>query len=184
MGTKEVLDRTPHHELGLRHALHRTAAAMRADLPARLDAGPRVIKRNRGNGGQGVWKVETPAGPRSRPTVRVLDATKDGIGRVDAGRVLNGAPSTSKTAASSSTVPKTSERRRGTLLHGRRSLRWLWLPEGQGAGRRTGSARRGWTAALHLQRRPAFPAPASINGRRVDAAADFPAGHAAARHCR
>jgi hypothetical protein len=36
-----------------------------------------VIKRNRGNGGQGVWKVETLAGPNNRPMVRVLDASKD-----------------------------------------------------------------------------------------------------------
>ena len=36
-----------------------------------------MIKRSRGNGGQGVWKVETLAGPQNRPTVRVLDATKD-----------------------------------------------------------------------------------------------------------
>jgi len=58
-------------------ALYRTAEAMRAELPARLAAGPRVIKRNRGNGGQGVWKVETLASPRNRSMVRVLDATKD-----------------------------------------------------------------------------------------------------------
>ena len=36
-----------------------------------------MIKRNRGNGGQGVWKVETLAGSRNRPMIRVLDATKD-----------------------------------------------------------------------------------------------------------
>ena len=36
-----------------------------------------MIKRNRGNGGQGVWKVETLASPHQRPMVRVLDATKD-----------------------------------------------------------------------------------------------------------
>ena len=77
MGTKEVLHRTRTMSWGCDTALYRTAAAMRAELPARLDAGPRVIKRNRGNGGQGVWKVETLAGPRSRPMVRVLDATKD-----------------------------------------------------------------------------------------------------------
>jgi hypothetical protein len=58
-------------------ALYRTAEAMRIDLPARLAAGPRVIKRNRGNGGQGVWKVGRLAGPRNRPMIRVLDATKD-----------------------------------------------------------------------------------------------------------
>jgi hypothetical protein len=43
----------------------------------RLAAGPRVIKRNRGNGGQGVWKIETLASVRNQPVVRVLDATKD-----------------------------------------------------------------------------------------------------------
>src|SRR5262249_49547712 len=58
-------------------ALYRTAEAMRAELPSRLAAGPRVIKRNRGNGRQGVWKVEALAGPRRQPMVRVLDATKD-----------------------------------------------------------------------------------------------------------
>ena len=47
-------------------------------MSARLAAGARVIKRNRGNGGQGVWKVEPLAGPRNRQMVRVLDATQDG----------------------------------------------------------------------------------------------------------
>jgi hypothetical protein len=77
MGTKEVLHRTRTMSWGSDTALYRTAEAMRVELPARLAAGPRVIKRNRGNGGQGVWKVETLAGPRNRPMVRVLDATKD-----------------------------------------------------------------------------------------------------------
>jgi Domain of unknown function (DUF6815) len=77
MGTKEVLHRTRSMSWGCDTALYRTAEAMRAELLARLAAGPRVIKRNRGNGGQGVWKVETLASPRNRPTVRVLDATKD-----------------------------------------------------------------------------------------------------------
>ena len=76
MGTKEVLHRTRTMSWGCDTALYRTAEAMRADLPARLAAGPRVIKRNRGNGGQGVWKVETLASPQTRPIVRVLDATK------------------------------------------------------------------------------------------------------------
>src|ERR1700719_1433973 len=74
MGTKEVLHRTRKMGWGCDTALYRTAEAMRAELPARLAAGPRVIKRNRGNGGQGVWKVESlPA----REMIRVLDATKD-----------------------------------------------------------------------------------------------------------
>lgn len=73
MGTKEVLYRTRAMSWGCDTALYRTAEAMRAELPARLAAGPRVIKRNRGNGGQGVWKVEMPPGRM----VHVLDATKD-----------------------------------------------------------------------------------------------------------
>jgi hypothetical protein len=77
MGTKEVLHRTRTMSWGSDTALYRTAEAMRAELPERLAAGTRVIKRNRSNGGQGVWKVETLAGPCNRPTVRVLDATKD-----------------------------------------------------------------------------------------------------------
>src|SRR3954471_6031797 len=77
MGTKEVLHRTRAMSWGCDTALYRTADAMRAELPARLSTGPRVIKRNRGNGGQGVWKVEMLASPLNRPTVRVLDATKD-----------------------------------------------------------------------------------------------------------
>jgi hypothetical protein len=77
MGTKEVLYRTRTMSWGSDTALYRTAEAMRVELPARLAAGPHVIKRNRGNGGQGVWKVETLASLSSRPMVRVLDAASD-----------------------------------------------------------------------------------------------------------
>jgi hypothetical protein len=74
MGTKEVLYRTRSMGWGSDTALYQTGDAMRAELPTRLATGPRVIKRNRGNGGQGVWKVERlPASPM----IRVLDATKD-----------------------------------------------------------------------------------------------------------
>lgn len=74
MGTKEVLYRTRSMGWGSDIALFQTAEAMRTELPTRLAAGPRVIKRNRGNGGQGVWKVERL--PTS-PMIKVLDATKD-----------------------------------------------------------------------------------------------------------
>ena len=77
MGTKDVLHRTRSMSWGCDTALYRTAETMGAELPSRLAAGPRVIKRNRGNGGQGVWKVESLASPRNRPMIRVLDATKD-----------------------------------------------------------------------------------------------------------
>lgn len=74
MGTKEVLYRTRSMGWGSDTALYQTAAAMRAELPVRLATGPRVIKRNRGNGGQGVWKVEKLP---NTSTIKVLDATKD-----------------------------------------------------------------------------------------------------------
>ena len=74
MGTKEVLFRTRAMGWGSDTALYQTVEAMRAGLPARLATGPRVIKRNRGNGGQGVWKLERL--PNSS-MIKVLDATKD-----------------------------------------------------------------------------------------------------------
>jgi hypothetical protein len=74
MGTKEVLYRTRSMGWGSDTALYQTAEAMRAELPTRLTTGPRVIKRNRGNGGQGVWKVEMLP---TLPLIRVLDATKE-----------------------------------------------------------------------------------------------------------
>jgi hypothetical protein len=77
MGTKEVLHRTRTMSWGSDTAVYHTAEAMRTELPERLSAGPRVIKRNRGNGGLGVWKVETLASPRNRPMVRVMDATEE-----------------------------------------------------------------------------------------------------------
>lgn len=77
MGTKEVLHRTRSMSWGCDTALYQTLEAMRAELPARVAAGPRVIKRNRGNGGQGVWKVEALASLGERPMLRVLDATED-----------------------------------------------------------------------------------------------------------
>jgi hypothetical protein len=98
MGTKEVLHRTCTMSWGCDTALYQTAEAMRVDLPARLAAGPRVIKRNRGNGGQGVWKVEMLAGSRNRAMVRVLDATKDASEKLPLDKFLEGASTISKTA--------------------------------------------------------------------------------------
>lgn len=82
MGTKEVLHRTRKMDWGSDTVLYRTFDAMRGELPEKLAAGPRVIKRNRGHSGQGVWKVELlPNLPvpslRNRPIVRVLDATRE-----------------------------------------------------------------------------------------------------------
>jgi hypothetical protein len=59
MGVKEVLHCTKGLGWGTDTHLYRTAEAFREEFPRYLaSAGPRVVKRNRGNGGQGVWKVE------------------------------------------------------------------------------------------------------------------------------
>lgn len=77
IGTKKVLHTTRQMSWGCDTALYRSVDVMRTDLPARLAAGPRVIKRDRGNGGQGVCKVEMATSHPSHSVVRVLDATKD-----------------------------------------------------------------------------------------------------------
>jgi hypothetical protein len=78
MGVKEVLYRTRHLGWGTDTHLYRTANALHAEFPQRLQAaGPRVLKQNRGNGGQGVWKVElTPDHDGNAATVRVLQARR------------------------------------------------------------------------------------------------------------
>ena len=59
MGVKEVLYRTKDLGWGTDTHLYRSAQAFRQKFPQRLrTAGPRVLKQNRGNAGQGVWKVE------------------------------------------------------------------------------------------------------------------------------
>lgn len=80
MGVKEVLYRT--RDLGWGVDTHRydTAAAFRAEFPTRLrTSGPRVLKQNRGNGGQGVWKVEALANADS--AVRILHAQRGSLPR-------------------------------------------------------------------------------------------------------
>ena len=83
MGTKEVLYRTRHLGWGSDTQLYRSAADFTAGFPRRLARlGRLVVKQARGNGGNGVWRVELrdgapgPAGPQS--VVRVHHAqTKD-----------------------------------------------------------------------------------------------------------
>jgi hypothetical protein len=59
MGVKEVLHRTKHLGWGTDTHLYRTIAEFRSQFPMRLrQERPRVLKQNRGNGGQGVWKIE------------------------------------------------------------------------------------------------------------------------------
>ncbi|MGH7087751.1 MAG: Cj0069 family protein [Stellaceae bacterium] len=81
MGVKEVVYRTKHLGWGSDTHLYRSMAELGAALPFRLrESGPRVLKQNRGNGGQGVWKVETITGGGSQTdTVRVLHAQRGSI---------------------------------------------------------------------------------------------------------
>jgi hypothetical protein len=62
MGVKEVLYRTKHLAWGTDTHLYRTVEDFNAAFPKTLwSSGPRVLKQNRGNGGQGIWKVEPAA---------------------------------------------------------------------------------------------------------------------------
>jgi hypothetical protein len=80
MGVKEVLHRTRHLGWGTDTHLYRSAQAFRAEFPPRLrSAGPRVLKQNRGNGGQGVWKVELVSAAPGAGIVRVLQAVRGSV---------------------------------------------------------------------------------------------------------
>ena len=81
MGVKEVLYRTKHLGWGTDTHLYRTAGAFHDEFPQRLrSAAPRVLKQNRGNGGQGVWKVELVASSAYLgPMVRVLEARRGAV---------------------------------------------------------------------------------------------------------
>jgi hypothetical protein len=81
MGVKEVLYRTKHLGWGTDNHIYRSVPAFRNEFPPRLrTAGPRVLKQNRGNGGQGVWKVEQiDASPEGATTVWVLHAQQGSI---------------------------------------------------------------------------------------------------------
>lgn len=59
IGTKEVLYSTRSLGWGCDTHLYRSPQHLCDELPARLKAGPRVLKQYRGHSGDGVWKVET-----------------------------------------------------------------------------------------------------------------------------
>lgn len=59
LGTKEVLFRTRELSWGCDTHLYMSLDQMRHELPLRLATGTaRVLKQNRGNGGDGVWRVQ------------------------------------------------------------------------------------------------------------------------------
>ena len=64
LGTKEVLYSTKDLGWGSDTHLYGDMEQMRRELPGRLAAGKaRVLKQYRGNGGNGVWKVQLPIRP-------------------------------------------------------------------------------------------------------------------------
>jgi hypothetical protein len=81
MGVKEVLHRTKHLGWGTDTQLYRSVQAFHEEFPPKLQsAGPRVLKQNRGNGGQGVWKVELVSPTASEDAiVRVLQAARGSV---------------------------------------------------------------------------------------------------------
>jgi hypothetical protein len=90
MGTKEVLYRTRTIGWGRDTDLYPTADEFRERFPLRLVTGTRVLKQYRGNGGQGVWKVELldrepdvpyPAAemPDRNARLRVLEAQRNSL---------------------------------------------------------------------------------------------------------
>jgi hypothetical protein len=81
MGVKEVLHRTKHLGWGTETYLYQSMADFVTAFPSRLRlGGPRVLKRNRGNGGQGVWKVELADGSSAESSyVSVLHALRGSV---------------------------------------------------------------------------------------------------------
>jgi hypothetical protein len=82
MGVKQVLYRTKSLGWGTDTFVYENPRALREQFPPRLEsAGPRVLKQNRGNGGQGVWKVELVSSSTSdnSSVVRVLHARRGSV---------------------------------------------------------------------------------------------------------
>jgi hypothetical protein len=81
MGVKEVLYRTKHLGWGTDTHLYQSMAEFLATFPQRLRKHRQlVVKQNRGNGGQGVWKVELIDGtPNEAGRVGVLNAQRGSI---------------------------------------------------------------------------------------------------------
>ncbi len=84
LGTKDVLVDTC--DLPFGSDVHRVDSArqLAADLPARLDRGPRVLKQYRGHSGIGVWRVQwadATVGAADSATAHVAPALAQGPGR-------------------------------------------------------------------------------------------------------
>jgi hypothetical protein len=81
MGVKEILHRTKHLGWGTETYLYRTMTDFLVGFPPNVRSrGPRVLKQNRGNGGEGVWRVELIDEVSAEPNfVSVLHARRDSM---------------------------------------------------------------------------------------------------------
>jgi hypothetical protein len=77
LGTKQVLYDTRDIGWGCDTHVYRSVAEMGAQLPDRLAEGARVLKQYRGNGGNGIWRVELA--PGSSTLVRARHAKRGSI---------------------------------------------------------------------------------------------------------
>lgn len=85
IGTKEVLHATRDMGWGCDTHVYPTLDALQSELPLGLASGPRVLKQFRGNGGNGVWRVElVDAGADILPDtpVRVRHAKRGAVEEV------------------------------------------------------------------------------------------------------
>ena len=79
MGVKELLYQTRHLGWGTDTQLYRSVEQFRNQFPGQVRAGTRVLKQNRGNDGQGVWKVEWQQRGRDKANVTVLEARRGSL---------------------------------------------------------------------------------------------------------
>jgi hypothetical protein len=85
LGTKEVLHRTRDIGWGCDTHLYLSLDQMRQELPLRLATGQaRVLKQNRGNGGNGVWRLQwpRPVSPTESGSAAMLPPGLDTVVRV------------------------------------------------------------------------------------------------------
>ena len=78
IGTKDVLYQTRHMSWGTDTRRYDSLDAMRAELPAALKVGPRVLKQLRGQSGDGVWKVSL----KDPSMLAVYHAKRDSVGEI------------------------------------------------------------------------------------------------------
>ena len=182
MGVKEVLHRTKRLGWGADTHLYRSAAEFASSFPSRLQSsGPRVLKQNRGNAGQGVWKVELVSDQAgAAKIVRVLQAQRGSIPQdMRLEEFMTRCEPYFDADGCMVDVRAAPARRDDPVLHGRRQGCRVRTPIDQGAdpatARRTRLSGRAARSTHHAwRRRGTLPDTAGQDGRRVDPANDAP----------